>query len=152
MEKQLKALLGAKPAVCNYQKHVKTLSPKEREVFLKDTFALAFSDWRDWEPAYRSFMVCLIESERQRFIDFVRNDTVLGEFLYNLKDKELFERILNLLEQPCRKHKTSYTDLSFSVLLAFDINLKVKTLSDKIRYSPADVDDLFELYEKVAIQ
>lgn len=152
MEKQLKALLGAKPTVCNYQKHVKTLSPKEREVFLKDTFALAFSDWRDWEPAYRSFMVCLIESERQRFIDFVRNDTVLGEFLYNLKDKELFERILNLLEQPCRKHKTSYTDLSFSVLLAFDINLKVKTLSDKIRYSPADVDDLFELYEKVAIQ
>lgn len=146
------ALLGAQPAVCVYQQHVKNLLPKEKEAFYKDTFALAFSDWRTLSPAYRDFYVCLVKSERQRFIDFVRNDTILREFLYELKDEALFIRVLNLLEQPDKKRKTSYTKLAFSVELGFKIDLKVKYLSDKIRYAKADTDDLYELFEKIAIE
>ena len=146
------ALLGAQPALCVYQKHVNNLLPKEREVFYKDSFALAFSDWRNLSPAYRDFFVSLIKSERQRFIDFVRNDTVLGEFLYDVKDEALFIRILNLLEQPEKKRKTSYTNLTFSVQLGFNIKLKLKSLSDKIRYAKAETDDLYELFEKITIE
>ena len=69
------ALLGAQPAVYVYQQHVNNLLPEEKDVFYKDSFALAFSDWRNLSPAYRDFFVSLIKSERQRFIDFVRNDT-----------------------------------------------------------------------------
>lgn len=146
------ALLGAQPAVCSYQKHVNNLLPEEKEVFYKDTFAVAFSDWRNLSPAYRNFFVRLIKSERQRFIDFVRNDTVLGAFLYDLKDDELFIRILNLLERPEKKRKTSYTNLTFAVQLGFNINLKLKSLSDKIRYARAETDDLYELFEKITIE
>ena len=104
------ALLGAQPAVCTYQEHVNNLLPEEKEAFYKDFFAFAFSDWRNPGPGYRDFFVGLIKSERQRFIDFVRNDTVLGEFLYDVKDEALFIRILNLLERPDKKRKTSYTN------------------------------------------
>lgn len=146
------ALLGAQPAVCSYQKHVNNLLPEEKVAFYKDTFALAFSDWRNLSPAYRNFFVSLIKSERQRFIDFVRNDTVLGAFLYDLKDDELFIRILNLLERPEKKRKTSYTNLTFAVQLGFNIKLKLKSLSDKIRYAKAETDDLYELFEKITIE
>lgn len=152
MRNLLMALLGAQPAVCTYQKHVNNLLPEEREVFYKDSFALAFSDWRNLSPAYRDFFVSLIKSERQRFIDFVRNDTVLGEFLYDVKDEALFIRILNLLEQPEKKRKTSYTNLAFSVELGFNIVLKVKSLSDKIRYARAETDDLYDLFQKISIE
>ena len=146
------ALLGAQPAVCTYQKHVNNLLPEEKEAFYKDSFALAFSDWRTLSPAYRDFFVSLIKSERQRFIDFVRSDTVLGEFLYDLKDESLFIRILNLLEQPEKKRKTSYTNLAFTVKLGFNVDLKVKSLSDKIRYARAETDDLYELFQKITIE
>lgn len=146
------ALLGAQPAVCTYQKHVNNLLPEEKEAFYKDSFTLAFSDWKNLSQAYRDFFVCLVKSERQRFIDFVRNDTVLGEFLYDLKDEALFIRILSLLEQPEKKRKTSYTKLAFSVKLGFNIDLKVKYLSDKIRYARVDADDLYELFEKITIE
>lgn len=146
------ALLGAQPAVCSYQKHVNNLLPEEKEVFYKDTFAVAFSDWRNLSPAYRNFFVRLIKSERQRFINFVRNDTVLGAFLYDLKDDELFIRILNLLERSEKKRKTSYTNLTFAVQLGFNIKLKLKSLSDKIRYAKAETDDLYELFEKITIE
>mgnify|MGYP006866382892 FL=1 len=146
------ALLGAQPAVCSYQKHVNNLLPEEKEVFYKDTFAVAFSDWRNLSLAYRNFFVRLIKSERQRFINFVRNETVLGAFLYDLKDDELFIRILNLLERPEKKRKTSYTNLTFAVQLGFNIKLKLKSLSDKIRYAKAETDDLYELFEKITIE
>ncbi|WP_288200685.1 hypothetical protein [uncultured Parabacteroides sp.] len=152
MKKLLMALLGAQPAVCVYQQHVNNLLPEDKEGFYKDSFALAFSDWRNLSPAYRDFFVSLIKSERQRFIDFVRNDTVLGEFLYDVKDEALFIRILSLLERPDKKRKTSYTKLAFAVKLGFNVDLKVKYLSDKIRYARADTDDLYELFEKIAIE
>ncbi|WP_455637354.1 hypothetical protein [Parabacteroides sp.] len=152
MKNKLMALLGAQPAVCSYQKHVNNLLPEEKVVFYKDTFAVAFSDWRNLSPAYRNFFVRLIKSERQRFIDFMRNDTVLGAFLYDLKDDELFIRILNLLERPEKKRKTSYTNLTFAVQLGFNIKLKLKSLSDKLRYARAETDDLYELFEKITIE
>lgn len=76
----------------------------------------------------------------------------LREFLYDVKDEALFIRILNLLEQPEKKRKTSYTNLAFSVELGFNIVLKVKSLSDKIRYARAETDDLYELFQKISIE
>ena len=51
------ALLGAQPAVCVYQQHVNNLLPEEKEGFYKDSFTLAFSDWRNLSPAYRDFLL-----------------------------------------------------------------------------------------------
>ena len=145
------AQLGAEPTVQHFHEIVMNLPKEERSGFMKDTFGFAFSEWRNLNVAYRKFLVALIKSDRQQFVEFIRKDTVLGEFLYDLKDKELFVRILNLLERPSKKHRSSYSELAFSVLIGFSIDLKVKALSDKIRYARAETDDLFELFEETKI-
>lgn len=143
--------LGVQPTVQHFREIVMNLSSEERTDFMKDLFGLAFSEWRNLTVIYRKFLIALIKGERQSFIEFVRKDTILGELLYDLKDEEMFIRILNLLELPCKKHKTFYTGLAFSLLLGLNIDLKVKSLSDKIRYAKADTDDLYELFEKIML-
>ena len=81
-------------------------------------------------------------------MDYVRKETVLGQLLYEPVELNLLLKVFNLLEQPCKNNKSSYTELCFSLLLSFDIDLSVKYLSDKIRYSKADSFDFVELMEK----
>lgn len=145
------AQLGAEPTLQHFQEVVMNLPEKERAGFMKDIFGLAFSGWRNLNRVHRKFLIVLIKNERQQFMDFVRKDTVLGEFLYDLNDKELFVKILNLLERPSKKRRSSYSKLAFSVLLGFRVDLKIKGLSDKIRYAKAEVDDLYDLFEDVEI-
>ena len=83
------AQLGAEPTVQHFNEIVINLPENEKAGFVKGTFGLAFSEWGNLNVAYREFLVALIKSKRQQFVEFVRKDTVLGEFLYDLKDKEL---------------------------------------------------------------
>lgn len=108
------AQLGAEPTVQHFNEIVINLPENEKAGFVKGTFGLAFSEWGNLNVAYREFLVALIKSKRQQFVEFVCKDTVLGEFLYDLKDKELFVKILNLFERPSKKHKISYSKLAFS--------------------------------------
>ncbi|WP_293738805.1 hypothetical protein [uncultured Parabacteroides sp.] len=50
--------------------------------------------------------------------------------------------------QPYKNHKSSYTEISFSLLLAFDMDVSVKYLADKIRYARMDSFDFVDLMEK----
>ncbi|WP_233564362.1 MULTISPECIES: hypothetical protein [Parabacteroides] len=151
MKNSLMVQLGAKPTLQHFRKIVMNLPTRERAGFMKEAFGLAFSEWRSLDVVYQKFLVALIKSERQQFVEFVRKETVLGEFLYDLKNEDLFVRILNLLERPSKKHKTSYSRLAFSVLFAFNVDWEIKGLSDKIRYAKVDRDDLFELFEGIKI-
>lgn len=151
MEEELKSLLGPEPTVRNFHEVVNRLSPEAQNLLRKRTYGLALSGWSDLSFAYRRFLLRLIKSERQLFIDYIRQDTVLGELLYNLKAPDLFKKMIHLLECPTQKRNPSYTELSFSLLLGFQIPLKVKTLSDQIRYARPDTDELLELYGKAEI-
>ena len=149
MKEQLIASFGgAKPSVCKYHDFLKGLPLDERGVFCKMTYGVALSEWGSLTSVYRLFLVRLIKSERQCFVDYVRKETVLGQLLYEPVELNLLLKVFNLLEQPCKNNKSSYTELSFSLLLSFDIDLSVKYLSDKIRYSKADSFDFVELMEK----
>lgn len=146
------AQLGAKPTLQHFQEIVMNLPKKKRSGFIKDIFGLAFSEWRNLNVAYRIFFVELIKNERQQFLDFVRMDTILGEFLYDVRDEDLFIKILNLLEFPDNKQKTGCMGLSFSLLLGFNMDFQVKSLSNKIRYARVEMIDLCELLEKRTIE
>ena len=65
-----------------------------------------------------------------------------------MEELNLFLKVLNLLVDPYKNHKSSYTEISFSLLLAFDMNVSVRYLTDKIRYSRMDSYDFAELLEK----
>ncbi len=60
----------------------------------------------------------------------------------------LFLKVFNLWMQPYKNHKSSYTEISFSLLLAFDMDVSVKYLADKIRYARMDSFDFVDLMEK----
>jgi hypothetical protein len=149
MKEDLLALFGdAKPSVTKYHAFVNGMPPEKRGIFCKQTYATAFSEWAVLTPPYRLFLIRLIKSERQQFIEYVRNETILGEFLYEPEELNLFLKVVNILEQPCINHKTSYTDLAFSLSFFLKTDLSVKYLSDKIRYAKMDSLDFVEILEK----
>ena len=149
MKEQLIALFGgAKPTVRQYHELINCMPLEERGIFFDRTFGLALSGYVELTPAYRLFLVRLIKANRQRFVDYVRQKTVLGEFLCGMEELNLFLKVLNLLVDPYKNHKSSYTEISFSLLLAFDMNVSVRYLTDKIRYSRMDSYDFAELLEK----
>ena len=149
MKEELVALFGgAKPTVRLYHELLKCMPLEERGIFFDRTFGLALSGWMDLTLSYRLFLIRLIKENRQPFVDYIRQKTVLGEFLYEMDELNLFLKVLNLLVDPYKNHKSSYTEISFSLLLVFDIGLSVKYLSDKIRYARMDSFDFADLMEK----
>ena len=149
MKEQLIALFGgAKPTVRLYHELLKCMPLEERGIFFDRTFGLALSGWTDLATPYRLFLVRLIKANRQRFVDYVRKQTVLGEFLHGMDELNLFLKVLNLLVDPYKNHKSSYTEISFSLLLAFDMDVSVKYLADKIRYARMDSFDFADPMEK----
>ena len=149
MKEQLIALFNCqKPSVSKYHEFVDCMPPEERGIFCTKTFGIALAEWGSLNLQYRQFLIRLIKSERQAFIDYIRKDTILGEFLYELGDLDLFLKVLNLWMQPCNNSKSSYTEMSFSLLLILNVDLSVKYFADKIRYSRMDSFDFVELLEK----
>ena len=69
------AQLGAEPTVQHFNEIVINLPENEKAGFVKGTFGLAFSEWGNLNVAYREFLVALIKSKRQQFVEFVRKDT-----------------------------------------------------------------------------
>ena len=124
MKEQLIALFGgAKPTVRQYHELLECMPLEERGIFFDRTFGLALSGWTGLTVTYRLFLIRLIKKNRQLFVDYVRQKTVLGEFLYGM-------------------------DESFSLLLTFDMDVSVKYLADKIRYARMDSYDFADLMEK----
>lgn len=149
MKEQLMALFaGAKPSVSKYHAILDEMPLEQRGIFCKQTYGIALSEWGDLTPVYRLFLVRLIKSERQEFVEYVRNETVLGQLLYELDELNLFLKVLNLWMQPDRNHKFSYTELAFSLSFFLKTDLSIKYLSDKIRYARMDSYDFADLLEK----
>ena len=149
MKKDLLALFGdAKPSVTKYHAFVNGMPPEKRGIFCKQTYAIAFSEWTVLPLSYQLFLIRLIKSEREQFVDYIRKETILGEFLYEPEELNLFLKVINILEQPCINHKTSYTNLAFSLSFFLRTDLEVKSLSDKIRYAKMDSLDFVEILGK----
>ena len=149
MKEQLIALFGGhRPSVRKYYEYLECMPLEQRGIFCKQTYGIALAEWNELGSAYQQFFICLIKKERQQFVDYIREDTVLGKFLYEADDLNLLLKVLNLWMQPYENIKLYYTKIYFSLLLAFNINLSIKYLSDKIRYSRMDSFDFVELLER----
>lgn len=139
---------GHKPSVRKYYEFLERMPLEQRGIFCKQTYGTALAEWNELKPAYQLFLIRLIKKERQQFVDYIRKETLLGKFLYELDDLNLLLKVLNLWMQPHKNIKPSYTDISFSLSLTFNTNLSIKYLADKIRYSRMDSFDFAELLEK----
>ncbi len=146
-----KTLFGsAKPSVRKFRAYVNQCAPEERNKVCKRLFAAAFSEWPGLSADHRHFLINLIKSERQAFVDFLRTETVWGGLLYEADEEALLMllKFVNVWLHLFKNPKTSYTKISFALLLSFSINLSVKSLSDKIRYAWPDTFDFCEWMEQ----
>ena len=97
MKEQLIALFGgAKPTVQKFHEFLNGMPLEERGIFFDRTFGLALSGWTGLTVPYRLFLIRLIKKNRQLFVDYVRQKTVLGEFLYGMDELNLFLEVVNL--------------------------------------------------------
>lgn len=139
---------GHKPSARKYYEFLERMPLEQRGIFCKQTYRIALAEWNELQPAYQLFLIRLIKKERQQFVDYIRKETLLGKFLYEIDELNLLLKVLNLWMQPHKNIKPSYTDISFSLSLTFNTNLSIKYLADKIRYSRMDSFDFTELLEK----
>ena len=139
---------GHKPSVRKYYEFLERMPLEQRGIFCKQMYGTALAEWNELQPAYQLFLIRLIKKERQQFVDYIRKETLLGKFLYEIDELNLLLKVLNLWMQPHKNIKPSYTDISFSLSLTFNTNLSIKYLADKIRYSRMDSFDFAELLEK----
>ena len=91
MKEQLIALFGgAKPTVRQYHELLECMPLEERGIFFDVPLALLCPVGQGLTVPYRLFLIRLIKKNRQLFVDYVRQKTVLVSFLYGMDELNLF--------------------------------------------------------------
>ena len=146
-QKFKRLLEGEVPSVAKFKAKTMNLSSEERQQWLYMAFDTALHEWSELSSKYKRFLVNLIKSERQSFLDYIRQETILGELLFKPDNPVLLRKIAWLLEGGVKENKSSSWDLTFSLLLAFDLNLKLSSLHQYMRTDTFTTDDMVELLE-----
>jgi hypothetical protein len=98
---------------------------------------------------FRTFFSHLVRAHRQEYMDFLHEKTILGSLRYRLDDGELFRKIVYSLERTHLATDASRMDLLFSLILAFDYDLKISAMNQYMKTDILDSADLAELLEKI---
>ena len=156
--KRIRRALGVRtPSVPKYKKAIKKLTEQEAEQLRRDIFSLAFVYWddlRDDNEDHRDFKVFLLRffrSDRQVVQDYVMKHTILGAIRYKPQHPELFISMLHIIEEANTIKGMSYAHLASSVLMVFDIDLKVSSLTTYISNDRIDAEKIMELTGRIEI-
>jgi hypothetical protein len=148
---KLKQLLGATPSVRRFKELISVFSEEEQKGYYHYVYDLALRPWGKCPRKYRIFFVDLIRHDRQRFLDYIHGETVLGALRHPVDDPRMFKKMCKLLSIVLTKRKFSYNHFSFSLLQSFDVRLKMSVLGDQIRTQSFYPEELLELLECVRI-
>ncbi len=139
---------GKTPSVSMFKRKL-VLEPYEiQHAYLDHFFDLALHTWDIVRPVVQNFYECLVKSFRQEFLDYLSTRTVVSRLRYPPQDLEGLKLVINLVEQPgWYRYHTNYTWLAFSLMMGFNIRMKVKSLSDSIRYATPEAGDIIDLVQ-----
>jgi hypothetical protein len=121
------------------------MSKAERTFRYHHAYRVAMQDYGTYPKRYRIFFADLIKHDRQQFLDYIRNETVLSVLPVPVDDPKLFKKIGNLIAQHTTSRSISYLHFSFCLLLVFGLSLKVRVLSDQIKDSGFYPEEILEL-------
>jgi len=142
---------GKRPSVNRFKQSLKPYSSEEQDKYYQIAYRAAINEWERIPEWYREFFITLVKNDRQRFLDFLLLHTIIGSLRYTLQEPDLLVKLLHLLERKIDHTFVSFNHLSFSVLLAFQLHLKISTLGDKIRTATFFPEELLELFEQATI-
>ena len=150
--KRLQVALGTKePTITSFRNALRTLPEKERESMKRDIFALAFLYWPELAKYQQGYVETILGHEPEMLLTYLIKDTVLGALRYPVKEPESFCKFFHIFSKSKMNHKISTRHLAFSLLLGFDIPLKVRTLAEYIHRKKPDADDVFGFVQRLDI-
>lgn len=121
----------------------------EKHEYIRCAYCVALCGWKLANERYRDFFVNLVQNDRQTFLDFLRRETVFAHLSCPLTNVSLFIKWMNLWKESQINYKVSTPQLSFCLLLAFDIGLSVNTMRNYIASCRMDTDELVDLLKYV---
>lgn len=143
---------GKYPTLALFREAIRHLDEQESIEWLKKVFCIAFACWKQANTAYRNFMVLVIIAHRQQFIDFYRNETVMGQLLYPVIHAETLLLFMILWHQYETEGKVPVRHLAFCVSLIFNIPLSLRVLCNKASARKTlPVADLLDIYARARI-
>jgi hypothetical protein len=148
---ELKNLLGNAPSVKRFNELLAGLPPREQERLYHHAYRVSMQQWSSLPKKYQVFFFDLVKHDWQRFLDYLRHETILGALIYPVEDADMLIRLLHLMAKNQKSHKTSYNHLAFCVLASFRLGLKISYLGDQIRTMPFYPEDMYELLECVRL-
>ena len=138
---------GQRPSVRKFEKALSSLAPIEQEYYYYRAYHACLFDWQTLPGWHRTFLINLVQHNRQPFQDYLIKHSILGTLRYTLQDPAMVIKMFHLLEKKQKNHKISFNHLAFSLLCGFDFKLKISTLGDYLRDTQFTPEELLELLQ-----
>jgi hypothetical protein len=136
-------------SVSAFKERIAGLSPEEQTEYYGEVFRCALLDYHTYSKRYRTFFLHLVNAHRQEFLDFLHEKTILGDLRYPLNDRELFFKIVHLLERTNPDPEATKQALAFALLLSFDYDLKISSLQQYMKTQALDTADIADWVEMI---
>ena len=152
--KDLRKLFGPlQPSVSRFRERLKELPPEEKERYYRQAYFVAMNHWGALPVWYKTFLVNLVKNDWQRFLDYVRETSVLGHMPFLLKDKKLVWKVFGILARLPMKDEghASFNHIAFVLSLGFCSKEKISYLSKQIRSGKMTPEELQDFRGKAII-
>ena len=155
MKKQnkLEALFpnGKVPEAKAFNRSLDKMSKEGRNHFHEKIYKIAFTVWSTLPKKHQKFIREVIIHDRQSYVDFMQQRTVMSCLRYPLRYPVLFIRMLHLTEIVERTAQTSINHIAMSVLICFQICGKIGTLAGNISKGGITSGEVLVLAGKVRV-
>lgn len=142
MPQSLSRLFSGKiPSVRDFNREIDALPLDEKRERLYPIFRIAFTSWSVLNGKCRMFIKRVIEHDRQIWLDYVLERTVIGALRYHVQFPDALLKAVKIVEYENRRGKISLNHLSMGILMVFDYNYRLSTMGDYLRRVKVDVED-----------
>lgn len=155
MKKQnkLEALFpnGKVPEVNEFNRSLDKMSKEGRNHLREKIYKLAFTVWSTLPKKHQKFIEEIIVHDRQSYVDFMQQRTVMACLRCPLRFPVLFIRMLHLTEVVERTAQTSINHIAMSVLICFQVCGKIGTLAGHISKGGITSEEVLVLAGKMRV-
>lgn len=123
---------GKVPDANVFNRSLDKMSKEGRNHLLEKIYKLAFTVWSTLPKKHQKFIEEVIVHDRQSYVDFMQQRTVMSCLRCPLRFPVLFIRMLHLTEVVERTAQTSINHIAMSVLICFQICGKIGTVAGHI--------------------
>jgi hypothetical protein len=132
-----------------FKERIAAFSPAEQKEYYHKAFGCSLQGFDKHSERYRCFFHHLVQSHRQDFLHFLQEKTILGHLRYHLHDKDLFLKMVYLLERNNSASEASRQALVFALILSFRYDLKISSLNQYMKTNKPDAADIADLLEMI---